>query len=123
MSEFGLPLWVAQLQVSQWSLDFNAMHLSPSPSCWWFYLVFQYVENVDFVIVSEIIIIPASHNQHMSSCGHIMLTILDDLIVEGNETIEIFLKSADPSRIFVRRENLLETRTLAIIDDDSECIK
>lgn len=83
-------------------------------------LFFLHLDNVDFVIDSRNVSIPASRIQRVQKCGSISLTILDDLIVEGNETMALFLESADPSRISVLNGNLLESRTLTIIDDDSE---
>ena len=89
-----------------------------------FYVIFMFyfdtTDNVDFLIESNNIIIPKSLSQHQESCGTIRLEMLDDLIVEGNETAEFFLKSTDLNRIIVQNGNSPESRTLTIIDDDSE---
>lgn len=77
---------------------------------------------MDYIVDSRSITIPASRKQRDDKCGNVILTMLNDLIVEGNETMVIFVESTDPTRVSVVNGNSLEDRTLTILDDDSECV-
>lgn len=67
------------------------------------------------------IVIPASNSfDSRTARGYISLTLLDDLAVEGNETIELVIESLDAERIMV--QNSTQPTLLTIRDNDSKCI-
>lgn len=50
-------------------------------------------------------------------CGEVSVSLWDDLVVEGEETLEILAMSDEPERIVV---NNAHTITIRIMDNDGE---
>lgn len=50
-------------------------------------------------------------------CGYVSLTVLEDLVVEGNETLELVAMSEEPERIMVKNA---QPMLVTIIDNDGE---
>lgn len=75
-------------------------------------------ENADFMVNDNVIIIPASNNIDFrtATSSLISMTLLDDLAVEGVETVELRLESVDPERIMVQEG--VQPIILTITDND-----
>lgn len=75
-------------------------------------------ENEDFTAtIGRVAFAGSSSRLVESKCGHISLTILEDLVVEGEETLELLLLPDHPDRMLVQSG---QSRTLSITDNDSE---
>lgn len=75
-------------------------------------------ENADFVANNDVIVIPASlRRSRVSASGFISMTLLDDLVVEGNETVELVIEDIDADRVLVRNQDPI---ILTIMDNDSK---
>ncbi len=64
---------------------------------------------------NEVVTFHPSRSLISTECSRISVTILDDLVVEGNETIELVAVSSD-SRITVHSQAM----SIAIVDDDGK---
>lgn len=65
----------------------------------------------------NVIVIPSSVvNNERTGSGFISMTLLDDLAVEGNETIELVLEPMDRERVSV--QNISRSSILTITDND-----
>lgn len=73
-------------------------------------------EDQDFVTNENQIVFFPSRFFTDEVCSPIAVTILDDLVVESNETMELLAVSSEPSRITIDSESM----SVAIIDNDSE---
>lgn len=63
------------------------------------------------------IVIPASNRDGIrTGRNFISMTLLDDVAVEGNETVELMIESVDAERI--RVQNSRRPTVLTITDDD-----
>lgn len=92
--------------------DYNL--LSPFP-------LLAAAENVDFMVNDNRIVIPASNrNSILTGRNFISMTLLDDLAVEGNETMELVIESVDAERIMV--QNSPRPTLLTITDNDCKCV-
>ena len=75
-------------------------------------------DHVDFEVSNKTVTIPASRADSAQACDTITVRLLDDQVVEGNETFTIFLESLmDSSRVNISSQG---ERNVTIIDDDSE---
>lgn len=74
-----------------------------------------FTENEDFIVNYDhhITFEATETSTARRACSGISLTILDDLVVESNETIQLVVVSSDPGVKF-HSENM----SVAIVDDD-----
>jgi len=76
------------------------------------------VDGVDYVVGNTSIIIPASRVSRTQRCGGLSLTVLDDTVVEGDETFTVFLSTPhEPSRVRIHNSG---RQDITIVDDDRE---
>jgi hypothetical protein len=71
------------------------------------------------MITDNMIVIPASNTfDRRTGEGFISMALLDDLIVEGDEIVELVIESLDVERIMV--QNSSRPTLLTIRDNDSK---
>lgn len=83
--------------------------------------LFAVLENEDFSSNGNQVIFSGSVSNARYTevkSNFIGLTILDDLVVEDNETLELVIETEDPQRVLI--QNGLVSSVMTIIDDDRE---
>lgn len=71
------------------------------------------------MVNNDVIVIPASiRRSSVTASGFISMTLLDDLAVEGSETMELVIEAVDMDRVTVKDQ---EPIILTIRDNDSKC--
>lgn len=59
----------------------------------------------------------SSNGEEQTRCGFVSVTVLEDLVVEGNETLELLAMSEEPERIMVMNA---QPMMVIIIDNDGK---
>ncbi len=73
------------------------------------------------MVNNNLIVIPASlSSDSVSADGYVSMTLLEDRVVEGTESVELLIESMDSERIIVQNPN---PTVVTIRDNDSKSLQ
>ncbi len=85
-----------------------------------FLLLLLFSDHIDFEVGNLTVVIPKSRSNSNRICGTVTVTVLDDLVAEGDEIFTVFLEAQDkPSRVVIDSRG---EQNITIVDDDSESL-